>query len=361
MSCYHPLVMIEHLDMSDPKLRAFAEQRKIETKYDRHKFKTHTFIPVELAEKAGIHLRKDKALIVPCGRCIGCRLDYSRIWAERCVHEAEQYDHNYFLTLTYDDAHLPVGKHGNATLVKDEITLFMKKLRNRFADLGHTGVRFFACGEYGDGTPQRPFNPHFHIILFNAPFNDFQDRHPVMKDGRLCWLHLKDKDENLLKFSPMVADCWKDDKGFLKGSCTLGDVTFESCAYVARYVVKKQYGENSKIYDELGIFPEFVRMSRMPGIGAKWYEDHLEHIYQFDNLSFKRGDKVINQKPGKYFDKLVQKHLGDQAYYDRKKERHEQFYDSIDLLDFNGHDLAEQNHRKEEAKEAQARMLMRTL
>ena len=97
---------------------------------------------------------------VPCGQCIGCRLERSRQWAMRCCHEASLYDLNCFITLTYDPEHLPP----DGSLVLDHFQRFMKRLRKRFG----SGIRFFHCGEYGEKFAR----PHYHACLFNFDFPD---------------------------------------------------------------------------------------------------------------------------------------------------------------------------------------------
>lgn len=94
---------------------------------------------------------------VPCGKCLECRIQHARDWADRCVIEAKQYKYNYFVTLTYDDAHLP---ERNSLNPKD-LQLFLKRLRKRFKGVK---IRFLASGEYGSS-----FRPHYHLILFNLP------------------------------------------------------------------------------------------------------------------------------------------------------------------------------------------------
>ena len=93
---------------------------------------------------------------IPCGKCIGCRVARAAQWGNRCMHEASCYDHNRFVTLTYDDAHLPP----NGFLDKTHLSKFLKKLRKKFP---HNKLRFFAAGEYGEQTAR----PHYHLILFN--------------------------------------------------------------------------------------------------------------------------------------------------------------------------------------------------
>ena len=102
----------------------------------------------------------DQPVDLPCGQCIGCRLERSRQWAIRCVHEASLHERNCFITLTYRDECLPT----NGSLDLDAFQKFMKRLRRRFGE----GVRFFHCGEYGENFGR----PHYHAILFNLDFSD---------------------------------------------------------------------------------------------------------------------------------------------------------------------------------------------
>ena len=121
------------------------------------------------------HSHSGVKIQLPCGQCIGCRLERSRQWAIRCMHEKSLYSLSSFLTLTYDDDHLPP----NGTLVKRDFQLFMKRLRWEMGD----GIRFFACGEYGDGN----LRPHYHALLFNVDFPD-KRKCGVGKNGHLCLL-----------------------------------------------------------------------------------------------------------------------------------------------------------------------------
>ena len=196
-------------------------------------------------------LNTDIKIQVPCGSCIGCRLEYARVWALRCWHESLLYSNNSFITLTFDDDHLAK----DCSLHKEDFVNFMKRLRHKFP-----GVRFFHCGEYGDENNR----PHHHAILFNCSFDD---RKPIgiSKHGDLYYK------------SALLSDLW-DNQGF----CTIGEVTFQSCSYVARYVMKKLKGDSSKFYAENGLVPPYLTMSRRPGIGKQWFllnqkqvEDHL--------------------------------------------------------------------------------------
>lgn len=204
--------------------------------------------PVVFNRRSGF---EDRPVDIPCGQCVGCRLERSRVWATRCVHEASLYDDNCYLTLTYSDAHLPAG----GSLVKADFQNFMKRLRDR---VGYGRVRYYMCGEYGDVTSR----PHYHALLFNF---DFVDKVPFKENSS----------GDLLYRSAFLEELWPF------GWCTIGAVTWQSAAYVARYVMKKRTGaaavahynewdaETGEVLRER--LPEYNDMSRRPGIAAAWF------------------------------------------------------------------------------------------
>lgn len=172
----------------------------------------------------------------PCGQCIACRLNKVRDWTIRLMHESRFHKDSVFLTLTYDNEHLPE----NGSLKKEDMQNFMKRLRNHCPN-----IRFFGCGEYGE----RYSRPHYHLIIFGLSIND-----PIFK-GKVY--DRKSKGYYLL--SPL----WKN------GNMYVGDVTYSSCRYVASYVNKKQFGKKGQeFYSKKNILPEFTLMSRRPGIGS---------------------------------------------------------------------------------------------
>jgi len=212
----------------------------------------------------------DQPIEVPCGQCIGCRLERSRQWAIRCVHESSLYEANSFITLTYDDKNMPT----NASLKKRDFQLFMKRLRKYYTP---RKIRFFHCGEYGDKLGR----PHYHAIIFNL---DFEDKIPYKKQN-----------ENQLYVSPILEKIWG------KGFCIIGDVTFESAAYVARYVVKKINGPRAETHYK-NKAPEYTTMSRRPGIGKEWYKKFSGDVYP-DDFVVLRGRKM---QPPRYYDKQLE-------------------------------------------------------
>ncbi len=204
---------------------------------------------------------------LPCGHCIGCRLERSRQWAIRCVHEASLYEDNCYVTLTYDDDNLPSDGSLNVKHFQD----FMKRLRSKFAP---RKIRFFHAGEYGE----KHRRPHYHACLFNIDFVDKK----LLEDN---WY-------GPLYSSAVLSSTW--DMGF----CSVGAVTLESAAYVARYIMKKISGDAAAEHyigcDEVTgelveLVPEYTTMSRggtggLGGIGKKWFERFSSDVFPRDEI-----------------------------------------------------------------------------
>lgn len=217
---------------------------------------------------------KDRVGIqVPCGQCIGCRLERSRQWAIRCVHEAYGHENNAFITLTYSPENLPPG--GSLPNYEGgDFQLFMKRLRKAVSPVK---IRFFSCGEYGEKNER----PHYHACIFGY---DFPDKVLyTVRDG--CRLYR----------SPMLEKIWN------LGFATVGDVTFESAAYVARYVTKKITGGLAEDHYK-GKNPEYTTMSRRPGIGKGWYDEFKGDVFPCDNVVI-RG-KIM--RPPRFYDKKLE-------------------------------------------------------
>lgn len=213
------------------------------------------------------HAYIDLPRTVPCGQCSGCRLERSRQWAIRCHHEASLHDDNCFVTLTYNKENLPL----DGSISIRVLQLFFKKLRKKFP----YKIRYYACGEYGAELSR----PHYHAILFGHAFAD-----------QKFW---KMSGKEKLYRSAELEKLWP------YGFSSIGGVTFESAAYVARYIMKKQNGRIAeKYYGDKK--PEFTVMSTKPGIGSKWEATYRSDVYPDDFI-------VINGKkmrPPRYYDKL---------------------------------------------------------
>lgn len=238
---------------------------------------------------------KDLPIDLPCGQCIACRLERSRQWAIRCVHEAQLHTQNSFLTLTYSPDKVP--KHNS--LVKSHFQDFMKRYRFWLNEDFKQKIRFFHCGEYGEEN----LRPHYHALIFGHDFHDKELR--FTKNG------------NRLYSSKKLEELWTH------GYCLIGDITWESAAYVARYVTKKITGKNAlhhynQINTETGEVlsertPEYVTMSRRPGIGKPWFDKFKTDVYPFDEVIL-RGQKL---KPPKFYDKQLEN--SDQKLFEKIK------------------------------------------
>jgi len=198
----------------------------------------------------------------------------------RCVHEASLHEENSFITLTYSPENLP--KWGS--LEKTAYQKFMKRLRKR---LDEKRVRYFHCGEYGEQTGR----PHYHACLFG---HDFEDKRLwTTRNDLPVW-----RSETLEQLWPY-------------GLSEIGTVTFESAAYVARYITKKVTGHHAREHyqrvdpstgEVAHIQPEYTTMSRRPGIGKGWYDKYKNDVYPSDQVIV-RGKPV---KPPKYYDNLYE-------------------------------------------------------
>lgn len=244
----------------------------------------------------------ENAIEVPCGNCAACRLEYSRQWANRCFLESLCHKNTWFITLTYDDAHLKFGSKGLPTIEKDALSNFVRKVRDFY---GHDkNIRFFGCSEYGDDT----MRPHYHLILFGAPITDLTIDMPDMSkpsiNGRYPIFRRKNSNGDYVMFSQNIYDCWQ------KGKIEVEEASWNTAAYVSRYVMKKQRGRGKEIYERLGILPPYLRMSNRPGIGYDWLMDHADNILDTDYLSVKNASGVQTSHPPRYFEKMMLKYEG---------------------------------------------------
>ena len=173
------------------------------------------------------------ALLLPCGSCLGCRKSRAREWAYRCSLELQQHREATFLTLTYDELHVP------PTLSKRHLQLFWKRLRR---DWPAKSIRYFSCGEYGTKTAR----PHYHAIVFGI-------------------------DPDRVGF---FIDAWRDGRDQPMGFVDARPVNPARIAYTAGYVSKKIGWRESRDLrvdpstgEEYKYQPPFILMSRRPGLG----------------------------------------------------------------------------------------------
>ena len=206
----------------------------------------------------------EDSFTLPCGQCIGCRLARSREWALRCMHENRMHEHSCFLTLTYDEDHLPLDLSLDIT----HFQKFMKRLRKKFSPLT---IRYYHCGEYGDLTSR----PHYHVLIFGLDFSD-KKFFKTTSSGSPTFT------------SDILTDIWGN------GFANIGSVSYKSAGYCARYCLKKINGEakyqHYLRYNADGtsyhLSPEYNSMSRRPGLGRDFYD-------KFSTDLFPEGQCVI--------------------------------------------------------------------
>lgn len=204
------------------------------------------------------------------------------------MHEAQLNAYNSFVTLTYSDEWLP---RRPTTLVRSHPVAFIKRLRARLSYLGHPGIRYFGCGEYGDLN----WRPHYHLLIFGF---DFPDR----------VLHSNARGVRLYR-SPMLEELWR------MGFCTVGELTEQSAAYTARYALKKVGGDQAEFYyseldpytgELVPILPEFSMMSLKPGIGAEWFKQFGADVFPDDFVVVKGKRMKVPDYYDTLFDRAVE-------------------------------------------------------
>nr|UXQ87948.1 MAG: replication initiation protein [Microvirus sp.] len=228
-------------------------------------------------------LVSDVPLVLACGQCTGCRLERSRQWAVRITHEAKMHKKNCFLTLTYDDDHLPSDRSLDVTHWQK----FAKRVRKK-----HGPFRFYHCGEYGDKNGRA----HYHAAVFGLDFSFDRKTTKISDQG------------HQLYESATVKQLWPN------GLHVIGDLTFQSAAYIARYVTKKVTGQGAldhyttQIDIDTGevhsLKPPYSTMSRRPGIGATWLKKFHSDVYPSDEVI----SNGVPARPPKFYDAQLEKH-----------------------------------------------------
>lgn len=310
MTCFHPLIRYEDL-------------RKWTTAKDGHRYHPAIIEPAAanqpemIAQISKLQCQGFYPELIPCQKCIGCQLEKSRQWANRGYLERKMWEQNWFVTLTYDDDHLPMAEEittsnditftdidGNwkGILIPKDLELFRKNLRQKLnRNQGETGIRFLYCGEYG-GKKDRP---HYHLIIFNCNLPKDSFYNPKVIKDEIYWQNY------------IIEESWGGIRGKnwdfpidpdSKGKSNISEVTWNNIAYTARYIMKKQNGLYSEEdYAAKGQIKEFFGASTMPGIGKPYFDEHWKEIYERDEIIIKNKKGTISTRPPKYFDDLLQK------------------------------------------------------
>lgn len=322
MPCYHPLLRVITGIGNDGKSQgmvvSFPENL-------RPGIDPHVIAPDRLAPKRFVPCGSERGFpyqVIPCGKCVGCRMEYSRQWANRCMLELEYHDSAYFVTLTYDDYHVRRSYYADPatgeaqvslTLSKRDSQLFLKRLRAAFPS---DHIRFFMCGEYGPST----WRPHMHFILFGLHLTDL-----------VC---VGQRRGNNVYHSVALERVWSEKSEYVDlegktcvtplakiGFVEVMDVSWQACSYVARYILKKQKGPEAKFYSDFGLVPPFTLMSRKPGIARQWYDDHPDmYDYDYINIKTEQGGKKF--RAPKYFNAIFDvEHPEESAVFKENRQR----------------------------------------
>lgn len=239
-------------------------------------------------------------MTVPCGKCAACITNKRNDWATRLRIEDRYAVSSYFITLTYSDNNLKMVDIPNmngeiiytvASLVKDDVQLFMKRLRKGTKDK----LKYYLVGEYGEKT----FRPHYHMLLFG-----------LNKTGVRLQKYLLDK--------------WN------KGQIDIGQVNPASIRYITNYMVTKTQFKNDFIE------PPFAHMSK--GLGKAYIEKHKSKHHNDlsrNYMTFEDGQK--SRLPRYYRDALYCENT-------RIKQNEKAIHDSDKREKYNWEKWAENNN-----------------
>lgn len=303
MSCNHPL-------------KAFKTGYKTENGKDEYIIfeGSSDFVSVEAASKkcdrispsVPLEVINGKLFLkdpvnVPCGSCLGCRMDHAKEWKVRCCLEAFKYPPGqvHFVTLTYDDDHLKsqcVTEEGSLALNKRDLQIFLKRLRSRCGNK----IRYLACGEYGEEFHR----PHYHLIIFG---NAFPDKFCI---GLNVWK------------SAILSDAWQ------YGLTDLAEAVPNTIAYVAGYVEKKQDDPDWFSYP----VKPFLLMSRRPGLG---YDIDYKHAQEYARVYGDFGSVHSSKLCRFYLNRLEKLDPEWREFYRQECKEIGQVFSDIDKLHFN--------------------------
>lgn len=201
---------------------------------------------------------------VPCGKCLACLQKKRQDWVFRLKQELRVSHSAFFVTLTYDDNHLPRDSSLN---VRDP-QLFLKRLRQH-KDVKGLNIRYMLVGEYGSET----FRPHYHAIIFNLPiFNDFRN----------------------IKLRMLIEDVWK------LGGVYVVPANGATFSYVAKYVLSTQ-----QVAHELGLPTIPLLSSRRPAIGSSFLATGVARKISQETMAYVVSDGIKMATPRFYNDKLL--------------------------------------------------------
>lgn len=287
MSCYKPLIRLYNPENREQSGRVYSLARFSQLSGKQLEYEDLMYNP--------------NVMLIPCGKCIGCRIKQREDWTTRIELEARNYpkEEVWFITLTYDDDHVPgmIVKTGEIMrkvqytwkpgekrpdsvqiLLYEDIQKFLKRLRKAYRGK----LRYFVAGEYGEQTAR----PHYHMILYGWKPTDLENLYKIHHNGYYT--------------SKWMTDLWG------MGQIQIAQAVPETYRYVAGYVTKKMYeidGNKANQYYELGQTKPFACMSLKPGLGDRYYQEHKEEIWRRGYIQCTNGKKA--QIP-RYYEKQME-------------------------------------------------------
>lgn len=204
----------------------------------------------------------------PCGNCAGCYSSRSSDWSVRLFHELDEHSESSFITLTYAVDLVDVSK--------SDCQGFLKRLRRL---LEPKRIRFFLVAEYGE----KGHRPHYHAVIYGHDFSKDPGSYQVRRG---------------LFSSPLLERAWSH------GNVSSGSVTAASIRYVANYILGKEDDHsyvNLETGDRVNPAPVFSLMSRNPGIGSRWIDEHQAETYKDDTVQL----EGFVRRPPRYYDRRV--------------------------------------------------------
>ena len=277
------------------------------------------FLPRTMADEAGglkvLQKRMSnvyrKMTFIGCGQCIPCQLSYSADKATQMMMH-KKYGYNgteypdgtcWFITCTYEDEYLKTHKtidtdtgeifEGISLSIKDHQN-FMKRLRKHYKGCK---IQFIVAGEYGSQTHR----PHLHYIIYGLPLDQ----------TKFVKMHMNNMNQPTWKLDELT-EIWG------MGHVEIGRLSWESCAYVARYTLKKAFKRDKWWYEAQGMHPEFIIWSN--GIGKQHFVNSYKQIYTTDTVSILKKGAGTSVKPPKSYDRML-KEIDPQLYEEIKRKR----------------------------------------
>lgn len=206
---------------------------------------------------------------VSCGQCMACRVNHAQSWKFRILAELKNSTSAHFITFTYADKYLTRNDLGYATLQKQDLQKFFKRLRrfkerhdakiieelpDKYQFVKSNAIRYYACGEYG--AEENTLRPHYHAIIFNIPLN-------ILLILNKIWTF---------------------------GNIQIGTVTPASVGYVTKYITKM----DSRDTDQKELTRPFNLMSK--GIGKSYCTQ--------ENIAYHQLQGNLTSRTTKYREKL---------------------------------------------------------